>query len=187
MCVCVCVLEFMLCMGTYHPGGRAHCLGLAPRSRLSWDAPHFPPLRRALPGGHPGSAASSVNTWLSKALCLDPIFVIYIFRNSTWSGFSDLLHRECSVLVEYRKNGLCCHGCSLRCTLLPLPGAPRAPPLLRTPFCPVSGGCSCPRPAFRTLCKGQALLAQTGFRADPGGLGAANWAHTWGGDGVTVR
>lgn len=73
--------------------------GLAPRSSLSRDAPHFPPLRRALPGGHPGSAASSVNTWLSKALCLDPIFVIYIFRNSTWSGLSDLLHREHSVLV----------------------------------------------------------------------------------------
>lgn len=40
--VCVCVLEFMPCMGTYHPGGRAHCLGLAPHSRLSWDAPHSP-------------------------------------------------------------------------------------------------------------------------------------------------
>lgn len=98
MCVCVCwgarcVWARTIWVGELIVGG------LAPRSSLSRDAPHFPPLHRALPGGHPGSAASSVNTWLSKALCLDPIFVIYIFRNSTWSGLSDLLHREHSVLV----------------------------------------------------------------------------------------
>lgn len=155
--------------------------GLAPRSRLSWDAPHFPPLRRALPGGHPGSAASSVNTWLSKALCLDPIFVIYIFRNSTWSGLSDLLHRECSVLVEYRKNGLCCHDCSLRCALLPLPGAACTSPA-PGPLLPCFWGTFMPQ-----TCLPDALQRPSSATPNWGGWGPAKWARTRGGDGVTVR
>lgn len=64
----------------------------APRGRPDEDAPHFPRSAEPSRGVVPGWRASSVNTLLCRARRLGPIFVIYIFHNSTWSGVSSVLH-----------------------------------------------------------------------------------------------
>lgn len=80
-----------LLSGSCHP--MADCKGVLPlslhpaeASRRGWVRP---------------PKASSMNTSLCKALRLHPIFVIYIFHNSVWSGFSNLLHScaLCSLII----------------------------------------------------------------------------------------
>lgn len=83
------------------PSGSVTLLSPPPnRGRPNGAGPYLPPALPSPPGGRlPTRAASSVDTWLCEALCLDPIFVIYIFRNSVWSGLADLLQSEHCVLV----------------------------------------------------------------------------------------
>lgn len=96
-----------MCVGV---GTRVHVLSggspLLLGSRHPWQTPgctpSFPPLCRASPEGRLRTLkASSMNTPLCKALRLHPIFVIYIFHNSVWSGFSNLLHScaLCSLII----------------------------------------------------------------------------------------
>ena len=88
-------------LGCVHvPSGRATSLS---GSRPPWQTHRGCSLLstalQSLPRGRfQTPAASSVDTWPCKLLCLDPIFVIYIFRNSIWSGLSDLLHSEHCIL-----------------------------------------------------------------------------------------
>lgn len=60
--------------------------------------PAPPPPRRAFLEAV-RSGKLPVNTWLCRAVRLDPISLIYIFHNSVGSGFSNLLHSAHCVLL----------------------------------------------------------------------------------------
>lgn len=82
------------------PSGRATSLsGSRPPRRADRRCSLLSTALQSLPRGRVQTpATSSVDTWLCELLCLDPIFVIYIFHNSIWSGLSDLLHSEHCIL-----------------------------------------------------------------------------------------